>query len=264
MGWTGSILARELTKAGLTVVGPRARPHAHAARGFRHPLGARRPQICACARSCSRTPRIETVSLRHRRPRRRCRSGGSARSCRAPGSAAPATHWNGTTWRVCSRPTTCCAAISPAIRQNAMPEEMTIEDFAGQLRRAGAVLRPLREARRHLRQGRQPARQDHRRRQRLRRPAPERISQQAADARAWPACCSGGGPRSLGYHPFPGPSANMSAAYTNPEGVTLGACHIAASARGSAARPTPRRRRTRASCRCCCPIPNSSCAPTPM
>ena len=30
--------------------------------------------------------------------------------------------------------------------------------------------------------------------------------------------------RELGYHPFRAPAANMSAAYTNPEGVTLGAC----------------------------------------
>jgi len=30
--------------------------------------------------------------------------------------------------------------------------------------------------------------------------------------------------RELGYHPFRAPAANMSSAYTNPEGVTLGAC----------------------------------------
>src|SRR5258706_195798 len=42
--------------------------------------------------------------------------------------------------------------------------------------------------------------------------------------------CSKGGARTkkaardLGYHPFGAPAANMSSAYTNPEGVTLGAC----------------------------------------
>src|SRR5262245_22974167 len=30
--------------------------------------------------------------------------------------------------------------------------------------------------------------------------------------------------RSLGYHPFPIPVSNSSAPYTNPEGMTLGAC----------------------------------------
>jgi len=30
--------------------------------------------------------------------------------------------------------------------------------------------------------------------------------------------------KELGYHPFQAPAANMSEAYTNPEGVTLGAC----------------------------------------
>ena len=31
--------------------------------------------------------------------------------------------------------------------------------------------------------------------------------------------------RTLGYHPFPGPSANMSQPYVNPDGVAFGACH---------------------------------------
>jgi gluconate 2-dehydrogenase alpha chain len=31
--------------------------------------------------------------------------------------------------------------------------------------------------------------------------------------------------KNLGYHPFPGPSANMSQAYVNPDGVAFGACH---------------------------------------
>ena len=30
--------------------------------------------------------------------------------------------------------------------------------------------------------------------------------------------------RSLGFHPFPAPAANASDVYTNPEGLTLGAC----------------------------------------
>ena len=31
--------------------------------------------------------------------------------------------------------------------------------------------------------------------------------------------------RSLGYHPFPGPSANASQPYVNPDGVAFGSCH---------------------------------------
>jgi gluconate 2-dehydrogenase alpha chain len=31
--------------------------------------------------------------------------------------------------------------------------------------------------------------------------------------------------RTLGYHPFPGPSANMSQPYVNPDGVAFGSCH---------------------------------------
>ena len=36
MGWTGSILSRELTKAGLQRDGAGTRRHAHPARGFHH------------------------------------------------------------------------------------------------------------------------------------------------------------------------------------------------------------------------------------
>ena len=45
VGWTGSILARELTKAGLNVVGLERGAQAHAGRGFHHSVGARRSQI---------------------------------------------------------------------------------------------------------------------------------------------------------------------------------------------------------------------------
>jgi gluconate 2-dehydrogenase alpha chain len=31
--------------------------------------------------------------------------------------------------------------------------------------------------------------------------------------------------RDLGYHPFPGPASNASDTYTNPDGITFGACH---------------------------------------
>ncbi|WP_342341682.1 hypothetical protein [Microvirga massiliensis] len=57
--------------------------------------------------------------------------------------------------------------------------------------------------------------------------------------------------QSLGYRPFPCPSANMSRAYTNPLGVQLGPCtYCAASARNTRAATIPRPARRRPSCRC--------------
>src|SRR5262245_54746647 len=61
--------------------------------------------------------------------------------------------------------------------------------------------------------------------------------------------------KSLGYHPFPGPSANMSAAYVNPEGLRWAPANIAGTASVSAARRTPK---MSASCRRSWPTRNSS------
>ena len=57
MGWTGSIMARELTKAGLNVVGLERGAKRSPREDFTIPEHPRRAQICACARSCSRTTR---------------------------------------------------------------------------------------------------------------------------------------------------------------------------------------------------------------
>ncbi len=64
--------------------------------------------------------------------------------------------------------------------------------------------------------------------------------------------CSPKAAKELGYKPFPQPSGNLSQAYTNPLGVTMGHAPIAASASGSAAPIIPKRRRRRRCCRCCC------------
>ena len=46
MGWTGAIMARELTKAGLNVVGLERGAGPHAGRGFRAAARPRRAEIC--------------------------------------------------------------------------------------------------------------------------------------------------------------------------------------------------------------------------
>ena len=56
--------------------------------------------------------------------------------------------------------------------------------------------------------------------------------------------------RSLGYHPFPSPSANLSAAYTNPLGIKMGNARIADSASGLAAPTTQNLAHRTRCCRC--------------
>src|SRR5229473_3247118 len=160
VGFTGSIMARELTKAGLKVV------------GLERGAGA---------------------------------------------------HWNGVTWRLLPTDHNLRAHLENRYGKNAIPAEMTIEDFpvsydelepyydrfekllgisgkAGNLRGqkidGGNVFEGPR-------QNEYPNK-------------PLAISMAGATMEK--------AARELGYHPFRAPAANMSSAYTNPEGVTLGAC----------------------------------------
>ena len=71
-------------------------------------------------------------------------------------------------------------------------------------------------------------------------------------------------PRSLGYHPFPQPSANASAAYTNPEGATMGECVYCGFCERFGCESNAKASPNVNCSRSCCPIRNSSCAPMPM
>jgi hypothetical protein len=59
-------------------------------------------------------------------------------------------------------------------------------------------------------------------------------------------------------HPFPMPAANMSAAYTNPEGVTPGACEYCGHCERFGCEANAKSSRSPASCRCCSPTAASS------
>ena len=87
VGWTGSILARELPRraqrGGLSAAGS-ACP-----RGF-HAADIRDDLKYAVRQELFQDPELETVTMRHAPRRRPCRSVASARSCRARAWAAPA------------------------------------------------------------------------------------------------------------------------------------------------------------------------------
>ena len=92
------------------------------------------------------------------------------------------------------------------------------------LRRARAALRHVRISVRHVGHGRQsqgpdPGGRQSRSRGRARGPIRRRRRSSPSATR-----CSAKAARELGYKPFPQPSGNLSQAYTNPLGVTLGPC----------------------------------------
>jgi gluconate 2-dehydrogenase alpha chain len=222
VGFTGSILARELTKAGLKVVGLERGANRTSRDDFSLP-NVRDDLKYAVRQELFQDTQLETQSLRHT-------PGETALPIRRLGSYLPGTgtggagsHWNGQTWRLLPSDHNLRTHLESRYGKNAIPAEMTIEDFpvsydelepyydrfekllgvsgkAGNLRGSRIDGGNVFEGQRSSEYPNKP----------LASTMAHSLMEKAA--------------RELGYHPFPLPAANMSAAYTNPEGVTLGAC----------------------------------------
>ena len=222
VGFTGSILARELTKAGLKVVGLERGANRTSREDFALP-GVRDDLKYAVRQELFQDTQLETVSLRHTRdetalPIRRLGS-----FLPGSGTGGAGAHWNGVTWRLLPSDHKLRTHLKDRYGRNAIPAAMTIEDFPlsydelepyydrfekllGVSGRAGNL-------RGHKIDGGnvfEGPRQNEYPNKPLAMSMAGAVMEKAA--------------RELGYHPFPAPAANMSAAYTNPEGVTLGAC----------------------------------------
>src|ERR1700730_4696841 len=222
VGWTGSILARELTKAGLNVVGLERGARRMPGENFTIP-SVRDDLKYAVRQELFQDTGTETVSLRHSPAE-------TALPIRRRGSFLPGTgvggageHWNGVTWRLQPSDHSLRSHLTQRYGRNAIPADMTIEDFpvsydelepyydrfeklcgisgkAGNLRGQKIDGGNVFEGPRQSEYPNKP------------------LLQPMAGALMEAGC------KSLGYHPFPAPAANASEVYTNPEGLTLGAC----------------------------------------
>jgi gluconate 2-dehydrogenase alpha chain len=128
MGWTGSIMARELTKAGLTVVGLERGEDMTPGENFALP-NIRDELKYTYRLELVQDPALETLTFRNRAsetalPMRRM---GSFLPGNSVGGAA--NHWGGLHWRYC-RPTISAAAASSTATAPGHPEDMTIRDWA--------------------------------------------------------------------------------------------------------------------------------------
>ena len=179
VGFTGSILARELTKAGLKVVGLERGADRSTREDFTLP-SVRDDLKYAVRQELFQDTQTETVTLRHSPSE-------TALPLRRLGSFLPGTglggagaHWNGVTWRLMPSDHNLRSHLQNRYGRDAIPAEMTIEDYpvsydelepyydrfeklCGISGKAGNLQRP-----------------DYRRRQRVRGPASERVSQPAA------------------------------------------------------------------------------------
>jgi len=222
VGWTGSILARELTKAGLNVVGlergAKRMPRTH----FTIP-SVRDDLKYAVRQELFQDTQMETVSLRHA-------PADTALPIRRLGSFLPGTdlggagvHWNGMTWRLLPSDHKLRSHLTERYGKNAIPAEMTIEDFpvsydelepyydkfeklCGVSGKAGNLRGKIIDGG-NVFEG--PRQNEY--------PNPPL-------ARSMAGTIMDEASRSLGYHPFSAPSSNASEVYTNFEGQTLGAC----------------------------------------
>jgi gluconate 2-dehydrogenase alpha chain len=222
VGWTGSILARELTKAGLNVVGLERGSRRMPGENFTIP-SVRDDLKYAVRQELFQDTQLETVSLRHSPAE-------TALPIRRLGSFLPGTdlggagaHWNGMTWRWLPSDHKLRSHIIERYGKNAIPEDMTIEDLpvaydelepyydkfeklCGVSGKAGNLRGKLVDGGNVFEGPRQNEYPNP--------PLAKSMAGTIMDAAS----------RSLGYHPFQAPSSNASEVYTNFEGQTLGAC----------------------------------------
>jgi gluconate 2-dehydrogenase alpha chain len=129
MGWTGSIMARELTKAGLTVIGLERGEDLSPRENFALP--AVRDELRYSYRlELIQDPALETVTFRHRPaetalPMRRF---GSFLPGNSVGGAA--NHWGGQHWRYLPSDHRTRSHIVERYGAQAIPDDMPIQDWA--------------------------------------------------------------------------------------------------------------------------------------
>jgi gluconate 2-dehydrogenase alpha chain len=222
VGWTGSILARELTKAGLNVVGLERGSKRMPGENFTIP-SVRDDLKYAVRQELFQDTQLETVSLRHSPAE-------TALPIRRLGSFLPGTdlggagaHWNGMTWRWLPSDHKLRSHITERYGKNAIPEDMTIEDLpvaydelepyydkfeklCGVSGKAGNLRGKIVDGG-NVFEG--PRQNEY--------PNPPLAMSMAGTI-------MDDASKSLGYHPFQAPSSNASEVYTNFEGQTLGAC----------------------------------------
>jgi gluconate 2-dehydrogenase alpha chain len=227
VGWTGSILARELTKAGLNVVGLERGSKRMPGEDFTIP-SVRDDLKYAVRQELFQDAQLETVSLRHSPAE-------TALPIRRLGSFLPGTdlggagaHWNGMTWRWLPSDHKLRTHITERYGKDAIPAEMTIEDLpvsydelepyydkfeklCGVSGKAGNLRGKIIDGG-NVFEG--PRQNEY--------PNPPLAKSMAGTIMADAS-------KSLGYHPFQAPSSNASEVYTNFEGQTLGACDAKAS-----------------------------------
>jgi gluconate 2-dehydrogenase alpha chain len=219
IGWSGSILARELTKAGLNVVGLERGRMRTPESDFALPF-IRDELKYAVRQELVLDPSLETLTMRHEVSETALPFRRFGAFMPGMGLGGAGTIWNGMTWRFSPFDHALKSRIAARYGQDAIAEETTIADWAmsyeelepyydrfeklcGTSGKAGNLRGALIDGG-NIFEG--PRQAEY--------PNPPLIPSRGGELFAAAAS-------SLGYHPYPTPSANLSREYVNPEGATL-------------------------------------------
>jgi gluconate 2-dehydrogenase alpha chain len=222
LGWTGSILAHELTDAGLDVVAIERGPWRDTATDFpisyaqdelryrlQHELFLRPAQISVTFRNNATQTALPV------------RTWGAFMLGNGAGGAG--IHWNAETWRFLPSDFVLRTHLTQRYGANFLPQDMTIQDWGvtyddlepyydefeylcGTSGKAGNLKGSIQEGGNPF-EGRRS------------RPYPTPPQKQGYGHMLFAKAA-----QELGYRPFPQPSGNLSQPYTNPLGITLGQC----------------------------------------
>lgn len=224
MGFTGSILGKELAASGLNVVGLERGEYRNTVPDFQGPRMHDELRFDV-RHDLMQIPAKETYTFRNNRDQ-------EALPIRKLGSFLPGTdlggagvHWNGQHWRFLPDDFNIASHHVERYGKDSIPEELTIQDWPvtyeelepyydrfdyllGISGRAGNLNGEIQPGGNPF-EG--PRSRDY--------PNPPFEP-------AYAGALFGNAAAELGYSPFPVPAANMTRAYTNPEGMTLQACSV--------------------------------------
>jgi gluconate 2-dehydrogenase alpha chain len=222
MGWTGAIVARELTKAGLSVVGLERGPDRTPGENFTLP--SVRDELRYSQRlELMQDNSTDTITFRNEASERALPIRRFGAFLPGEGTGGSGIHWGALLWRFLPSDFRLKSHLIERYGKNAIPDDMTIEDWpvsyeelepyydqydklcgaSGKAGNLNGTIVPGGNPFEGPRSNEYPNKP-------IKTSAPSLIFSEAA--------------RSIGYHPFPAPVAIASAAYINPEGLTLGAC----------------------------------------
>jgi gluconate 2-dehydrogenase alpha chain len=222
LGWTGSILAQELTEAGLNVVAIERGPWRDTATDF-PPTYAQDELRYHIRHDLFLRPAQETMTFRHntRQTALPIRTWGSFMPPNGVGGGG--VHWNAETWRFLESDFMLKSHLTQRYGEKFLPEDMTIQDWGVTY----ADLEPHYDKFEYLcgtsgfasnlkgvkREGGNPFEAPRSR------DYPTPPQKQPYGPVLWAKAAT-----ESGFKPFPQPSGNLSQAYTNSLGVTLGPC----------------------------------------